>query len=731
MDSACMAQYSCSSNMHSAMEDDGKDAQKLAFTLAALRRSDDDDDDPFLSSVVVPADVVAAIEWQSVRSATEIIRDREKIISEIEACGAQFWKVAYCVHCSCHCLLCLCCISCEQDGSVAKWFEGCDPVIAKVSATVNGPLMEKLASAASHKDIGCIEFFRKGDIVSAVVLIKCVVCICACPGAALMGVLDMAGIGEPIEYQAPLPVDELKGDCLENNCALLQMLTADDLGAELVKLTEEDVRLGRMTRLYKGSDLTHLRLHRRFGVEQGTCPNGKVKVRSVDHFSWSATKARSRKKRKLESVNGHTVIPEKMTNDHLDDLMESVRLFLVRIGVVPALWKADVDAAFRRIPLRPEHRWAAAVVFKCLQELVVAIHNACPFGATSSVHNWERLGTLICNIARRILKLGCFRYVDDFFGCERPETVEHAMLCMARLIRAMLGETAVAARKLECGLVLTVLGVDLSLNTIGYQCRPSEEKVTKWIHQLRESILTMCLPAGAAQKFAGRLSWSCQFMFKRVGRAMLRPFFKQAYGNGDGCVGHDLLIALKWWLAVLQMGIVEERAWDLSCEPLLHLFVDARGVPPRCAAVLFINGECLYTDGAPSKQVLDEFQKRADAQIMGLEVLAIAVGLATFAEELRGRKVIVWSDNKGAEAACRKGSAKSWDHAVMIHDIWSLALKNDTAIWIERVASDDNLSDLPSRESYELLHALRGRWRAPKLPEVCSVAQDILMPSGI
>ena len=98
MDSACMAQYSCSSNMHSAMEDDGKDAQKLAFTLAALRRSDDDDDDPFLSSVVVPADVVAAIEWQSVRSATEIIRDREKIISEIEACGAQFWKVAYMWH---------------------------------------------------------------------------------------------------------------------------------------------------------------------------------------------------------------------------------------------------------------------------------------------------------------------------------------------------------------------------------------------------------------------------------------------------------------------------------------------------------------------------------------------------------------------------------------------------------------------------------------------------------
>ena len=28
-----------------------------------------------------------------------------------------------------------------------------------------------------------------------------------------------------------------------------------------------------------------------------------------------------------------------------------------------ALWKLDVDSAFRRIPLHPDHRWAAAVTF--------------------------------------------------------------------------------------------------------------------------------------------------------------------------------------------------------------------------------------------------------------------------------------------------------------------------------------------------------------------------------
>ena len=54
----------------------------------------------------------------------------------------------------------------------------------------------------------------------------------------------------------------------------------------------------------------------------------------------------------------------------------------------------------------------------------------------------------------------------------RPETVEHAMQCVARLIRALLGESSIADKKLafgKCG--LEVLGVDMKLSAIGFQCR--------------------------------------------------------------------------------------------------------------------------------------------------------------------------------------------------------------------------------------------------------------------
>ena len=84
-------------------------------------------------------------------------------------------------------------------------------------------------------------------------------------------------------------------------------------------------------------------------------------------------------------------------------------------------------------------------------------------------------------------------------------------------------------------------------------------------------------------------------------------------------------------------------------------------------------------------------------QIPSLEILAISVGLSTFQDLLRRRKVVVWTDNQGAEGASRSGRAKSWDHCRMVHEIWLHALQNGTHVWIERVPSHDKISDSPSR----------------------------------
>ena len=136
---------------------------------------------------------------------------------------------------------------------------------------------------------------------------------------------------------------------------------------------------------------------------------------------------------------------------------------------------------------------------------------------------------------------------------------------------------------------------------------------------------------------------------------------------------------------------VQVRVWTQVREPPVHLLCDARSTPPRVAAICIIEGQLLYSDEAPEPRVLEQFKLRGDNQIASLEILAIAFGtqiegaatqlcvcafgmpvsgLSTFAEYLRGRNVVVHSDNTVAEHSVRKGRARTFDHTTLVHAIW-------------------------------------------------------------
>ena len=111
----------------------------------------------------------------------------------------------------------------------------------------------------------------------------------------------------------------------------------------------------------------------------------------------------------------------------------------------------------------------------------------------------------------------------------------------------------------------------------------------------------------------------------------------------------ELRRSLLWWKAVLRMGIAELRSWKPPQEAPAHLFCDASSTPPYLGAVLFANGKWEYTHMAPPSAVLERFRRRGDKQIMGLELLAISLGMSTWRDTLQGRKVVIHSDNKGSE----------------------------------------------------------------------------------
>ena len=443
-----------------------------------------------------------------------------------------------------------------------------------------------------------------------------------------------------------------KSQCWDSNVELLESLREDSNSHALHELAKQDHALGRMSMPVpvESIDLCSARLVPRFGVEQGLKPDGSVKIRAVDHFSSSASHGKKRKRSKKQikehSINGHCVLPAKVSHDHLDSLLQLLRVVFAMTGAVPWLWKADIDAAFRRVPLMGAHIWASGVMYLVDNVAWCSFHHGMPFGATSSVWAWHRIGAMLAHLARKLLHIPVLRYVDDYFSADRKELAEHAMQCFARLTRILLGCTSVSDRKLDFGASLLVLGIVVEPAFSGVRFVLSAEKAQKYRDVIGRALQSGYLSCGESVKLAGKLMFATQHLFNRVGRALIKPVYAQKL-SVQGVVGPRLRDALQWWFRILMLEISEMRDWEQVDNGVCHLFVDAASTPARCAAVLFHSGGIAYTDAAPNDAMWAMLKDRRDNQITGLEIWAIALGLSTFQEQIKGKTVFLYSDNTG------------------------------------------------------------------------------------
>ena len=82
------------------------------------------------------------------------------------------------------------------------------------------------------------------------------------------------------------------------------------------------------------------------------------------------------------------------------------------------------------------------------------------------------------------------------FACVRKECAEHAMKCVRRLVEALLGQGAVADKKAEWGISLSILGVDVAPEESCYKCKLSKKKAEKCAQMLRQLCRRKCCSQG-------------------------------------------------------------------------------------------------------------------------------------------------------------------------------------------------------------------------------------------
>ena len=174
----------------------------------------------------------------------------------------------------------------------------------------------------------------------------------------------------PKDYPPGSPLEELKVTCKEHNEQLLKRLREDVHVTTLVREMELEAKQGLMTGLTSADTLDH-EAHRfasRFGIEQGYREDGTPKVRACDNETESG-------------CNGATQPTEKLRCDGVDWVC-ALAATLHSFGVkCMRPWKADVNKAYRRIPVHPDDHWLMWVCLLVGNKPMVARHNAMPFGA--------------------------------------------------------------------------------------------------------------------------------------------------------------------------------------------------------------------------------------------------------------------------------------------------------------------------------------------------------------
>lgn len=330
---------------------------KLRFALEAVRS----DEAVFDPEVKLRCELEDVQKWLAARSAKEVRAERMRVIEKIERMATLL----------------------SERGDAHAWFEKADAELRGVAAGVNGPLLVALAELAGFCDVECIDLLRRGG--------------------PLVDKVKTSGQGVP-KVKAPsqaMTVEEIVSNREQKNRALLESVREDKHAAKLTSLCRDDARMGRMRGPFEPHDpsapkLDEVTITPRFCVEQGIKDDGSMKLRPIDDFS--------------RSLCNHTVTTdEKLKYDGLDALVALLRQQHADFGVDLEMWKADIDSAYRRVPVAPSHRQFAWVAWREGGRTYLGQHLALPFGASASVYHWDRIGELIAAIARRLLKLPVLR----------------------------------------------------------------------------------------------------------------------------------------------------------------------------------------------------------------------------------------------------------------------------------------------------------------------------------
>ena len=423
----------------------------------------------------------------------------------------------------------------------------------------------------------------------------------------------------------------------------------------------------------------------------GTVPKDIDKLRLIHDLSHRASGT---------SVND--LIDSKYTYVSYIQTREVVQ-FIDSLGPGALFWIADMQDAYRRVPIIPRQRRFLGIQW----ENMFVISACLPFGLSASCQIYSTFAEGIRQIAintnpglflfhqRQML----FNYLDDFFG-QHPDLKIAAQQFQAFL--ALIAELGIPTQDRKCHKPATqqiILGFLYSSVT---RIISIPQRKIKIILRRLDRLIQLSTGKVSRREIAtvvGVLMWAAQVIFPA--KAMLRrlQYFvdktKWGWDQRQIQLNNSVRCDLVWWKTIIQSshnGISFDYILKTPKDADIHIWTDAAGTDFRgCGGYsTLLDFYQIRWDKIPlsnkSRQLLQE-------DIVYKEFLALVVTVLLWGHKFTNKAVTFHCDNKSVVGIV---TAKNCDYAR--HDLMDLmrvlaetAFKHRFWFWIDHVPGKQNI----------------------------------------
>ena len=394
-------------------------------------------------------------------------------------------------------------------------------------------------------------------------------------------------------------------------------------------------------------------------------------------------------------------------------------------------WVLDERKAYRQIAIRPDQRKWSVVGFKDAKtgKPVFFIMIGHSFGLVAAVYNYNRRSAAINDILVNLFCMVAFNFYDDKYGFEPEDTVELAKL-VAEQVHLYLG-AQFDSKKLQLADDPTILGITYDLENMRLLFKESRKK--DLIDELKMVRDGGVLSPGHAGKLKGKLMFGASQLWGKVGRAFLRAISHRQYSKDlpkcsstkvkqGEALNEALEFSVNQWIKLIESGPPREID-DLSPRQSdVVIFTDgytpdqrkAETAPSRVGGVIFDRSRArpVQFTSEVFEHVIDKWIPRK-TQIVMVELVAAVLALTSFGHSLRGKLVLLLIDSEAVEGALIKGYSGAEDVCQLVGLFWDLAATLKCSIYIDRVPTDANPADYPSRN--DLLKGREAGWETAEI----------------